>query len=450
MRKVAAALCVFSVPLETRQAIGSDVWMTSYYEQKTSALGGSMLAALTQVRSRLPEAVRDVAAWRDQGLPHFQLPLAHDDLPGIEALAKRLCDGASDLLIFGIGGSSLCAQAFGQLAGWGTPAYRPAPGKPAIHIVENLDGASLHGVLSRLDLSQTKVLSVSKSGSTTETLSQTLIAVDAMERAGHGANLAGTFAVITEPGRNALRRFATEIGCPAHDHDPGLGGRYSALSLVGLVPATCFGLDVSKIRAGAATVLAQMDDPDAPFAVGAALSVAAAKSGRGAQVIWAYADRLERFVMWWRQLWGESLGKGGQGTTPIRALGPVDQHSQLQLYLDGPDDKLYTVVTAGGDGPIVPAKWAERIDQPLIAGKTLNQIVNAQARATAETLMRAGRPVRTIHVPRLDEAAMGALMMHFMLETLFAARLLGVDPFDQPAVELGKVLTRQYLSEGGE
>jgi glucose-6-phosphate isomerase len=186
---------------------------------------------------------------------------------------------------------------------------------------------------------------------------------------------------------------------------------------------------------------------EAPFAEGAALSVAAARTGHASQVMWAYADRLERFVMWWRQLWGESLGKGGQGTTPIRALGPVDQHSQLQLYLDGPDDKLFTVITVGGKGGrAVPPRWAEIIGQPLLAGKTPSRIVSSQARATAETLARLGRPVRTIHVPELNERSLGALMMHFMLETLIAARLLGVDPFDQPAVELGKVLTRQYLA----
>lgn len=422
--------------------------MTTLYRQTLHLPGGAIDAGLQTQRRRLAQAVHGVTAWRDRGLPHFQLPQRQDDLPGIEALARSLCDGASDVLVFGIGGSSLGAQALGQLAGWGTPAYRPASGRPAIHIVENLDGPSLDGILARLDLARTKILSVSKSGSTSETLAQTLIAIAAMERAGLGATLKAKMAVIAEPGGNPLRKLAAEIGCPAYDHDPNLGGRYSVLSLVGLTPASCFGLNIAAIRAGAAEVLAQLDDPDAPFAMGAALSAAVADAGLETQVMWAYADRLERFVMWWRQLWGESVGKNGKGTTPVRALGPVDQHSQLQLYLDGPNDKLFTVLTVDENGPAVPATWAARIGQPLLGGKTPSQIVNAQARATVETLLRAGRPVRTIHVPRLDERSMGALMMHFMLETLIAARLLDVDPFDQPAVELGKVLTRQYLAEG--
>jgi glucose-6-phosphate isomerase len=422
--------------------------MTALYDQRIHLAGGAIEASLAKRRTNLGTALQGVEAWRTQGLPHFQLPGRSDDLAGIEALAKTVCGGASDVLVFGIGGSSLGAQALGQLAGWGTPAYRPAPGRPAIHIVENLDGPSLYGLLARLDLERTNIVSVSKSGSTTETLAQTLIAIDAMERAGLGAQLKSKMAVIAEPGGNALRTLAAEIGCPAFDHDPKLGGRYSVLSLVGLTPAACFGLNIAEIRAGAAAALSQLNDPAAPFAEGAALSVAAADAGLNSQVMWAYADRLERFVMWWRQLWGESLGKGGKGTTPIRALGPVDQHSQLQLYLDGPNDKLFTVMTVGGQGPAVPSQWAGRIGQPMLGGKSPTQIVNAQARATAETLMRAGRPVRAIHVPHLNERAMGALMMHFMLETLIAAQLLDVDPFDQPAVELGKVLTRQYLSEG--
>jgi glucose-6-phosphate isomerase len=400
--------------------------------------------------ARLGAAGKGVAEWRAGGLPHFRLPIETADLPAIEAAARALCSGASDVIVFGIGGSSLGAQALAQIAGWGTPAYRSAGGQPMVHIVENLDGATLDGLLARLDLARTKVLAISKSGSTTETLSQTMIAIAAFERAGLGAGLKDRFTMVAEPGANALRTLGETIGCRVYDHDPALGGRFSVLSLVGLIPAACIGLNIAEVRRGAAQTLEALGGNDAPFAQGAALSVAAAQTGLQSHVMWAYADRLERFVMWWRQLWGESLGKGGHGTTPVRALGPVDQHSQLQLYLDGPRDKLWTVMTIGGEGESpVPPEWANKIGQPLLAGKAPRSIVNAQARATVETLVRAGRTVRTFHVPTLNERGMGALMMHFILETLYAARLLNVDPFDQPAVELGKVLTRQFLSEGG-
>jgi len=149
-------------------------------------------------------------------------------------------------------------------------------------------------------------------------------------------------------------------------------------------------------------------------------------------------------------LWAESLGKNGKGTTPLAALGPVDQHSQLQLFIAGPRDKLFTIVTASptGRGPRMAADLSRVAGEPGLAGKTIGDLVAAQGRATAETLAKNGCPVRTLHLPRLDERHLGELLMHFMLETIIAARLLGVDPFDQPAVEEGKVLAKTYLAGG--
>jgi glucose-6-phosphate isomerase len=167
-------------------------------------------------------------------------------------------------------------------------------------------------------------------------------------------------------------------------------------------------------------------------------------------VMLAYADRLERFTRWYVQLWAESLGKDGKGTTPVAALGPVDQHSQLQLFIAGPRDKLITVITvdALGRGPRMAAELAKLAGEPDFAGKTIGDLAAAEGRATAETLAKNGCPVRTIHIEKLDEASLGELLMHFMLETIIAARLLGVDPFDQPAVEEGKVLAKRYLRGG--
>jgi glucose-6-phosphate isomerase len=213
------------------------------------------------------------------------------------------------------------------------------------------------------------------------------------------------------------------------------------------------GLDIAAIRAGAAAALAPVLEEraprDVPAAVGAALSVALAAT-KPITVLMAYADRLERFTRWYVQLWAESLGKQGKGTTPIGALGPVDQHSQLQLYIAGPRDKLFTIVTvaAAGRGPRIAADLAALAGEPDFAGKTMGDLVAAQGRATAETLAKNGCPVRTIHLDTLNERSLGELLMHFMLETIIAAHLLGVDPFDQPAVEEGKVLAKRYLTEG--
>ncbi|HSR70834.1 MAG TPA: glucose-6-phosphate isomerase, partial [Kiloniellales bacterium] len=166
-------------------------------------------------------------------------------------------------------------------------------------------------------------------------------------------------------------------------------------------------------------------------------------------VLMTYEDRLACFGLWFRQLWAESLGKDGTGTTPIRATGTADHHSQLQLYLAGPRDKLFTLILPAteGAGPEMDRTLSDAVGGAPLGGRRLGDLLAAAARATAESLQNNGRPVRRIRVSRLDEAGLGALLMHFMLETVVAADLLGVNAFDQPAVEEGKRLARQYLSE---
>jgi glucose-6-phosphate isomerase len=218
------------------------------------------------------------------------------------------------------------------------------------------------------------------------------------------------------------------------------------------LPAAVLGLDIAAVRAGAAAalapVLAGKPAAEVPAALGAALSVALGREGKPISVLMAYADRLERFTRWYAQLWAESLGKDGKGTSPVAALGPVDQHSQLQLFIAGPRDKLFTIVTVAtaGLGPRIDAELAARAGEPGFADKTIGDLVAAQGRATTETLVKNGCPVRTLHLETLDEGSLGELLMHFMLETMIAARLLGVDPFGQPAVEEGKVLAKKYLA----
>jgi glucose-6-phosphate isomerase len=301
----------------------------------------------------------------------------------------------------------------------------------------------------------TRFVSVSKSGSTAETLMQTIAVITALEKAGLGGKINAHLFGLSEPPagkRKGLRELLESRDCEVLDHDPNVGGRFSAFSNVGLLPALVLGIDVKEVRAGAREVLQPLvlgrAAKEIPSAAGAALSVAAAAEGKTIRVMVAYADRLERFTKWWVQLWAESLGKKGRGAAPIAALGPVDQHSQLQLWLDGPPDKLFTVITTGiaGEGPRMDQALAETASQPAFAGKTIGDLVAAQGRAIADTLAKNGRPVRTIHVEQLDERTLGALMMHFMLETIIAAHLLGVDPYGQPAVEEGKVLAKRYLA----
>jgi glucose-6-phosphate isomerase len=318
--------------------------------------------------------------------------------------------------------------------------------------MDNLDPDSTTALLKRLPLKTSRFVAVSKSGGTGETLMQTIAALDAAKAARLDPH--DHFLGITEPAKpgkaNGLRDLLSAHQIRMMDHDPGVGGRFSVLTNVGLLPAAVCGLDIGAIRAGAADalapVLANKQPNDVPAAVGAALAASLAAS-KTIAVMMAYADRLQMFTRWYVQLWAESLGKDGKGTTPIGALGPVDQHSQLQLYIAGPRDKLFTIVTASpaGRGPRMSADLSKLSGEPDFSGKTIGDLVAAQGRATAETLAKNGCPVRTIHLERVDERHLGELLMHFMLETIIAAHLLGVDPFDQPAVEEGKVLAKRYL-----
>jgi glucose-6-phosphate isomerase len=387
----------------------------------------------------------------DGSLPLLRLPERRDDLAGIRKHAAALREGTSDVVFLGTGGSSLGGQTLAQLAGHAIPGVGALRDPPRLHFMDNLDPESFGALLAKLPLKTSRFVAISKSGGTGETLMQTIAALTAVQAA--KLDPAKHFLGLTERakpgGRNGLRDLLATHNIPLLDHDPGVGGRFSVLTNVGLLPAAVCSLDIEAIRAGAAEALAPVlqgkPPAETPAAVGAAL---AAAIGKPISVLMAYSDRLERFIRWYVQLWAESLGKGGKGTTPLAALAPVDQHSQLQLFIAGPSDKLFTVLTVGaaGRGPHLDPGFAKLAGEPDFGGKTIGDLVAAQGRATAETLAKNGKPVRTMHVERLDERALGELLMHFMLETIIAAHLLNVDPFDQPAVEEGKVLAKKYLA----
>jgi glucose-6-phosphate isomerase len=398
--------------------------------------------------------------YRSRRLPHLRIPEETADVAEAEAAYARLARGARAVIFFGTGGSSLGGQTLAQLGGWYVPgtADEAQKKRPRIRFYDNLDGHTLASALHSFDdLGGARFVVISKSGGTPETLVQALAALAAVKEAGLEARIPELFLGVTEPRaegkRNGLRTLFEQHGIPCLDHHPGIGGRFSVLTNVGLLAGIARGLDARAVRAGARAVVealmaAQHPQGFAP-AEGAAVAVALARDkGVRAQVMMPYSDRLGRFAHWFAQLWAESLGKDGQGTAPIACLGPVDQHSQLQLFMDGPREHLITVVRgpSAGAGPRIDAELANAAGLGYLAGRTAGDLVAAQAQAVPEALGRAGRPVRTFDLAALDEASLGALMMHMMLETILAARLMGVDPFDQPAVELAKQITRERVA----
>jgi len=413
---------------------------------------GLARASLDRAMAELRPALDKVRHWRDSNeLPILRLPARRDDLAALKPHAEHFAR-FEHVIIMGMGGSSLSGKALVALKDQG---FGPTKGRPRLWFMDNVDPATYTELLARLPLDRTGVIAISKSGGTPETLVQLMVVLEPLEAKVGKKALGDHVIAITEATDNPLRRLASRIGSAILDHDPKIGGRYSALSLVGMLPAMIAGLDCTLVREGAASVLdpvlATNDAAGIAPALGAALTVGLAREKDiNIAVLMPYVDRLNTFAFWYRQIWAESLGKQGVGTTPAVALGTVDQHSQVQLYLGGPADKLFTLViqdTEGQGAKLAPAMLGGDKALDYLANRTMGDLLKAEAEATAATLANNGRPVRLIRLPAVDERAMGALMMHFMLETILAAELWGIDAFDQPAVEEAKVLTRQYLSQ---
>jgi glucose-6-phosphate isomerase len=413
--------------------------------------------ALDAAFSAVETAVKRLREDDETGrLPLLAMPRTTDDLAEIREAAGRLRSDATDVVFLGTGGSSLGGQALAQLKDYAVPGVGRFADEPRIHFLDNLDPLTFGAILERLPLETSRFVAISKSGGTGETLMQTIAVLTALDKAGLRSRAGEMILGLSEPrkpdGKNGLRSLLEPEGVRFLEHHTGIGGRYSVLTNVGLLPAAVLGLDIAAIRQSAAEAYDPLRSDGAvqeiPAALGAALNIAFSLEGKSIAVVMAYADRLERFTRWWVQLWAESLGKDGKGSQPVAAIGPVDQHSQQQLYLGGPKDKLFTVITVGsaGQGPAMDADLARRAGEPGFAGKRIGDLVAAQGRATADTLAKNGRPTRRMHVERLDERSMGELLMHFMLETILTGYAMGVDPFDQPAVEEGKILAKRYLA----
>jgi glucose-6-phosphate isomerase len=395
----------------------------------------------------------------DRSLAHIAILSETADIEEARAAFSRFTQGAQTLVVFGTGGSSLGGQALAQSAGWNIPGDRRDGVILDLVFFENLDAISLKKGLETFDLAKTRFLVISKSGSTGETLSQALTALDLVRKAGLEAEIPNMFLGLTEPDKpgksNGLRNLCNALNVPTLPHRTDIGGRYAAFTNVGMFPAFAAGVDFAAFRAGGRAVVDALLAADGPAdfepAKGAALAAAFNKDrGVTVSVMMPYADRLARFSAWYVQLWAESLGKNDtEGTTPVGALGPVDQHSQLQLYLGGAQHHLATIIRRKNlpetDTAPMPEDLAALAGARYLAKRTVGQLVYAQTQAIADAFAEHKRPLRLLDIDKVDEWTAGWLMMHFILETILTADLFGVDPFDQPAVELGKVLTRDYL-----
>lgn len=357
----------------------------------------------------------------------FDLPTREEDLAQIESIGREITARYEALVVIGMGGSSLGAEVLAALS---------TADRPVLHVLDNIDPRTFADVTRALPWNRTAFLLVSKSGGTIEL--HALLGALMEEGRAQAIDITKQCYAITIPNENPLHQFARAHAIPVIAHDAALCGRFSIFSAVGLIPAAAMGVDVRAIRAGARTALVTQE----VAAEAAALNMALMDQGVATHVLMHYDDRLGALGRWVRQCWAESLGKEGLGSLPVASRGVTDQHSQLQLYLDGPADKYFTslLLDHSGQGPAIGAAFS------YLNGKHLGDLLTAAQRATHDTLISEGCPLRILTLNALDAETFGALLMHFTLETIFTAALMGINPFDQPAVEAGKKRALEYLA----
>ena len=401
--------------------------------------------------------------WR--GLP-FE-PMRSGHLDAVRRLADRYRADAEYLIVLGIGGSALGNAALQSALNPATYNLmdRAKRGGPRIFVLDNVDpevvGATLEFVRREDPTFERTVLNViSKSGETAETAAQFMVA-RSMMKAAAGAKYAERVVAITDEAKGTMREICDAEGYATLQVPEGVGGRFSALSPVGLFSAAMCGIDVEGLLDGAAAMdewCSEAKGTENPAATLAWLLMEFAKRGKPNHVLMPYCNGLYLLADWYRQLWAESLGKRHDkdgrdvfaGATPIKALGATDQHSQIQLYREGPNDKVI--------GFVEVERFRREVEVPsdldvanlrYLQGKTLGALLNAEKRATEYALMESERPNFTIRMPEVNERSVGAFMQLWMIATAYAGLMLGIDAYDQPAVETGKQATFGLMGRAG-
>jgi glucose-6-phosphate isomerase len=412
-------------------------------------------------------AVRDEVRSRREGGEYGFYGLAEQGstIRSIVQFAGGIGQAYDHVLLLGIGGSALGARAL--LTSLRAPAWNELDDEgrdfyPRLTVLENVDPVTVRAALSRIDPRRALVNVVSKSGGTAETMAQYLVVRAWLEEA-LGPAATRHLVFTTDPHRGALRELASREGIATVDVPPEVGGRFSVLSPVGLLPAALIGIDIASLVTGAQRAVERAEHPDLlrnPAALYAAMHWAADTwCGARIHVLMPYADRLKDVAEWYRQLWAESLGKrfdrrGAEvfsGPTPLAAVGATDQHSQVQLFMEGPYDKVLTMVAVDDPGidVAVPARNGLPADLAYLAGSSLGALLQAECQATSGALAASGRMHCTLRLPAITDELVGELLMFYQLATGFAGVWYGVNPFDQPGVELGKRLTYAAMGRPG-
>lgn len=343
----------------------------------------------------------------------------------------------NNFVIFGTGGSSLCGQCINLIS------KSIGLCKKKLTFVSNLDPNSLELIFKEIDLINTGFLFISKSGETLETITHLLLIIEKFVPQENSYEfIKSKFVIITEEKMSSLRQIATKNNMLCLPHPVNIGGRFSVFSIVGMLPAFLSGMNPIRIRNGAKDYIENNIDE---VKKGASFIAQNINNQITQHVSFFYSDKLAIFGKWLEQLYAESSGKSGTGITPITAIGAVDQHSQLQLYLDGPRNKCFTFFYEKqiSDLTVKQKNIPEAFN--FLNDKKVSDVFAAQCNATILSIMENNLNIRTFALEKITPEMLGMLFMHFMLEVICVCRILRINPFDQPAVEQGKTLIKELL-----
>jgi glucose-6-phosphate isomerase len=406
------------------------------------------------------EAAARILSERKQGeLAFMDIDAMKRHIPAIQTTADRIKKHFKKLIVFGIGGSALGARAIKEALVDVSPMDRCE-----VIVVDTIDPVSMARLIDSLDLRSTAFNVISKSGGTVETLAQFLIVANLLKKELGDNGFRERVIMTTDPEKGVLREIVQEEGLLSLEVDPKIGGRFSVLTPVGLFPAECMGVDSEKILNGAEEFISSLNEErweDNPaYLYGALQYIAATSKNRNISIMMPYSGRLFTFAQWYCQLWAESLGKKGQGNagerggvgqTPVAAVGVTDQHSQLQLYMEGPNDKVITFLRVEDHGAdvTIPHLYGDRQSLDYLGLKGLGDLFDAERSATEAALADHGRLSMTLAVPNISPEVLGVLFSFFQTATAFTGYLYGINPFDQPGVEEGKKYTWGIMGRKG-
>lgn len=410
-------------------------------------------------------AFETVAANRGKGmmgwteLPYNQKETVED----IIATAKEIKKRFDNFVVLGIGGSALGPTAVFQALCHLRHNELPRSKRkfPKLYVEDNVDPERMAALLDVIDLEKTVFNVITKSGATSETMSQYLIITD-MLKARFGDKAKEHMIATTSESRGNLIKLAQKEGLKTFYIPDGVGGRFSELSPVGLLPAAVVGIDIKAMLSGATymdKICMRKDLKKNPALLSALLQYLAMKKGKNISVMMPYADSLKYIADWYCQLWAESLGKAADkngnpaftGQTPVKALGVTDQHSQVQLYREGPFDKVITIIGVEKfRNEVEISRGCEEFpDVNFLCGHTMGELINTERVATEYALATAGRLNHTILLPEVNAFTVGELLYMFEMETAFCGEMLGIDTYNQPGVEGGKNATYALFGRKG-